>query len=162
MASFINHHQRCLAEKATVEDSRLGSKEARKNLVCVCRRDGKLQPKRLHHADDGAKFRIALGAQGFIEAFTGQPGFPGDLRHTPSASDGSKRLRNKGWIVGFQRFFHVGIDGFGAVQIFSRIIGRGFYFLFCQGSIPQVGRKRSCRLDVFGLRALIAATQQDD
>ena len=49
-----------------------GRAECRAGLSARVRgRDRESQPQRLHHTDDRAEFRIALGAQSLVEAFVG-------------------------------------------------------------------------------------------
>jgi len=131
------------------------------------RHDREFEAQRPHDAEDCAKFWIAFCAKSFVEAFARQPSFLGSLRHAARPRHGPQRIGDKGRITRFQRFFHVGMYGFAAVQIFGGVVRISFRFLSCRfllscdQLILQVRRKPLRRFDVFHLRAFIAATQQD-
>jgi prophage antirepressor-like protein len=131
-------------------------------MVSASSADMQLQPQGMGYFQNGCKARVAFARKGFVKALSAKSRALRKLGHAACTCNGAKCFSNKGRIVpslfntGFQEHCNVffGLQVFGSVPFSKFGVAHGY-------SLQSAGNSQS-GFDVFLLRGLVAASQQND
>jgi hypothetical protein len=78
-----------------------GSRRDSSNIFAIGGGDAEAQAQVVDDAENGREFRVAVGAEGAIEALARNAGLAGHFGHAADAGHDSESIGNKGWVSAF-------------------------------------------------------------